>query len=143
MVASSSLGDLPTVERPLQIEIPNKDPRNWERVIKAMVDVMHGNRGTARAVGADAQYRIAGKTGTAQVRGLGQDEDYDADEIEERFRDHALFVGFAPAEVPEVAIAVIVENGGGGSSTAAPLAKEVLDAYMLDPQSGQLRVSAR
>lgn len=143
MVASSSLGDLPTVERPLQIEIPNKDPRNWERVIGAMVDVMHGERGTARAVGATSKYRIAGKTGTAQVRGLGEDEDYDADEIEERFRDHALFVGFAPAEAPEVAIAVIVENGGGGSSTAAPLAKEVLDAYMLDPQSGQLRVSAR
>lgn len=143
MVAASSKGELRNVDRPLEVRIPTSEPGHWDRVIEAMEDVMHGARGTARAVGADARYRIAGKTGTAQVRALGEDEEYNADEIEERFRDHALFVGFAPAEAPEVAIAVIVENGGGGSSTAAPVAREVLDAYMLDPVSGQLRISQR
>lgn len=143
MVASSSGGDLNTVDRPAEYQIEVRRQEYWDRILGAMEDVMHGARGTARAVGAQAQYRIAGKTGTAQVRGLGQDEEYDAENIEERFRDHALFVGFAPAKNPEVAIAVIVENGGGGSSTAAPIAKEVLDAYMLDPQTGQLRVALR
>ena len=91
-----------------------------------MEDVMHGALGTARRVGAEARYRIAGKTGTAQVRSLGEEEEYDEETIEERFRDHALFVGFAPVDQPEVVISVVVENGGGGSSTAAPIAKQVL-----------------
>ncbi|MGD2005741.1 MAG: penicillin-binding transpeptidase domain-containing protein, partial [Pseudomonadales bacterium] len=73
-------------------------------------------------------------------RSLGEEE-YDEEAIEERFRDHALFVGFAPVDQPEVVISVVVENGGGGSSTAAPIAKQVLDAVMLDPMTGNVRVA--
>ena len=140
MVKSGS-GPIEQVDRPQEFEIPVRNPANWKRTIEAMEDVMHGARGTARRVGAEARYRIAGKTGTAQVRSLGEEEEYDEETIEERFRDHALFVGFAPVDQPEVVISVVVENGGGGSSTAAPIAKQVLDAVMLDPMTGNVRVA--
>ena len=140
MVKSGS-GPFEQVDRPQEFEIPVRNPANWKRTIEAMEDVMHGARGTARRVGAEARYRIAGKTGTAQVRSLGEEEEYDEETIEERFRDHALFVGFAPVDQPEVVISVVVENGGGGSSTAAPIAKQVLDAVMLDPMTGNVRVA--
>ena len=140
MVKAGS-GSFEQVDRPREFEIPVRNPANWKRTIKAMEDVMHGARGTARRVGAEARYRIAGKTGTAQVRSLGEEEEYDEETIEERFRDHALFVGFAPVDQPEVVISVVVENGGGGSSTAAPIAKQVLDAVMLDPMTGNVRVA--
>jgi len=140
MVKSGS-GPFEQVDRPQEFEIPVRNPANWKRTIEAMEDVMHGALGTARRVGAEARYRIAGKTGTAQVRSLGEEEEYDEENIEERFRDHALFVGFAPVDQPEVVISVVVENGGGGSSTAAPIAKQVLDAVMLDPMTGNVRVA--
>ena len=140
MVKSGS-GPFEQVDRPQEFEIPVRNPANWKRTVKAMEDVMHGDLGTARRVGAEARYRIAGKTGTAQVRSLGEEEEYDEETIEERFRDHALFVGFAPVDQPEVVISVVVENGGGGSSTAAPIAKQVLDAVMLDPMTGNVRVA--
>ncbi|MBR9871915.1 MAG: penicillin-binding protein 2 [Gammaproteobacteria bacterium] len=107
-----------------------KDPENWEYVVDTMEEVMHGAKGTARRAGANANYRMAGKTGTAQVFSLGQDEEYDAEEIRERLRDHALFVGFAPADDPKIAVAIIVENGGGGSSVAAPVARGLFDAWL-------------
>ncbi|RVU31388.1 penicillin-binding protein 2 [Neptunomonas marina] len=106
-------------------------PEFWDLTVDNMVEVVHGERGTARKIGLDAPYTIAGKTGTAQVVGIKQDERYDADKLEKRFHDHALFIAFAPAEDPKIALAVIVENGGGGSSTAAPLARKVMDAYLL------------
>ena len=105
------------------------DPENWDVIIQSMEEVLHGEKGTARAAGAGAEYYIAGKTGTAQVINIGQDEEYDEDEIPEEFRDHALFIAFAPVEAPEIAMAVIVENGGSGSTTAAPIARELLDHY--------------
>jgi penicillin-binding protein 2 len=108
----------------------NKD-KHWNDIIKGMRDVMHSKRGTARRAGANSSYEIAGKTGTAQVVGIKQDAVYDADKLAEIHRDHALFVAFAPVEDPKIAIAVIVENGGGGSSTAAPIARKILDAYLL------------
>jgi penicillin-binding protein 2 len=74
---------------------------------------------------------MAGKTGTAQVLGIKQDEDYDVEKIAERFRDHGLYIGWAPAKNPVIAIAVIIENGGSGSSSAAPLARKMFDARML------------
>ena len=86
--------------------------------------------GTARRIGEDAPYQIAGKTGTAQVITIAQDAEYDEEELEERQKDHALFVAFAPAEAPRIAIAVIVENGGSGSGVAAPVARAVLDSYL-------------
>ncbi len=109
---------------------------DWERLHKAMEDVMHGRMGTARRSGADSAYRIAGKTGTAQVKGIKQDEEYDAEKIAERLRDHGLFVGWAPAKNPAIVIAVVVENGGGGSSAAAPLARQLFDTYLLDLDDG-------
>jgi penicillin-binding protein 2 len=102
----------------------------WDAVLEGMHDVMQGARGTARAVGMGAPYQMAGKSGTAQVISIAQDEEYDEDEIEERQRDHALFIAFAPLEQPRIAVAVIVENGSSGSSVAAPIAKAVMDQYL-------------
>lgn len=110
----------------------------WDVVIQAMQDVVHGERGTARRSGANAAYKFAGKTGTAQVAGIGQDEKYDKDNVPEHLRDHALFIAFAPVEAPKIALAIIIENGGGGSSTAAPIARQLLDNYLLD-ESGKLK----
>jgi penicillin-binding protein 2 len=95
-----------------------------------MVDVLRPG-GTAAWAGAGAQYRIAGKTGTAQVVGMKQGEKYDERRIHERLRDHALFVAYAPADQPTIAVAVLVENGGHGSTSAAPIARKVMDFYLL------------
>ncbi|MDH5470795.1 MAG: penicillin-binding transpeptidase domain-containing protein, partial [Gammaproteobacteria bacterium] len=72
--------------------------------------------------------------GTAQVYGLKEEEKYDASAIAEKLRDHALFIAFAPAEKPTIVVAVIVENGGSGGAVAAPIARKILDAYLLDPE---------
>jgi penicillin-binding protein 2 len=95
-----------------------------------MHDVMQGPRGTARAVGFGAPYEMAGKSGTAQVVSIAQDEEYDDAELEERQRDHALFISFAPLDEPRIAVALIVENGESGSGVAAPIAKAIMDAYL-------------
>jgi penicillin-binding protein 2 len=87
--------------------------------------------GTAAKAGANAGYTIAGKTGTAQVIGMKQGEKYDASRLKEEHRDHALFVAFAPADNPKLAMALLVENGGSGSGTAAPIAREVFDYFLL------------
>ena len=102
----------------------------WDTVLKAMHDVMQGPQGTARAVGFGAPYEMAGKSGTAQVVSIAQDEEYEEDEVEERLRDHALFISFAPFDDPRIVVAVIVENGSSGSSVAAPIAKAVMDEYL-------------
>jgi penicillin-binding protein 2 len=106
------------------------DPGHVDRVIHAMTQVVEGQRGTARRIRSDA-YRIAGKTGTAQVFTVGQQERYREEEVAERMRDHALFVAFAPVEEPRIAVAVIVENGGHGGAVAAPIARAVMDSYLL------------
>jgi penicillin-binding protein 2 len=107
---------------------------SWETIVDAMVAVTSGPRGTATRVGRGASYLIAGKTGTAQVYSVGQTEKYDAETVAERLRDHALFIAFAPADKPRIAIAVLVENGGFGGAAAAPIARAVFDAY-LDPKA--------
>ncbi|HLD09700.1 MAG TPA: penicillin-binding transpeptidase domain-containing protein, partial [Methylophilaceae bacterium] len=76
-------------------------------------------------------YTIAAKTGTAQVIGLKQNEKYNESKVNERHRDHALFIAYAPAEDPKIALAVIVENGGHGGSVAGPIARKVMDYYLL------------
>jgi penicillin-binding protein 2 len=106
------------------------DEKHWEYIHNAMRDVVHSPKGTARAIGRDTEYLIAGKTGTAQVVSINADEDYDKSKLDKSQWDHALFVGFAPFEDPTVALGVIVENGEHGSSSAAPIAKRVIDAYM-------------
>ena len=90
---------------------------------------MHSHRGTAKGISKGLEYRIAGKTGTAQVIGIAQDEEYDRDKIDKRNWDHALFVSFAPAHAPEIALAVVIENGEHGSSAAAPIARKVFDNW--------------
>ena len=105
---------------------------DWAEIHVAMQAVFHGKRGTARAAARGARYRMAGKSGTAQVVGIAQDAEYDAEKVAERHRDHALFIAFAPAENPTIAVAVVVENGGGGSKVAAPIARKVMDTYLLD-----------
>jgi penicillin-binding protein 2 len=106
--------------------------QNWEHVHNAMVNVVHGLRGTARIINKGIQYSVAGKTGTAQVFGIAQDEEYDEETVAERLRDHALFISYAPAEDPQIAVAVIVENGSHGGSVAAPIARRIMDAYLLE-----------
>jgi penicillin-binding protein 2 len=120
-----------TLASPVRLDdIELDDDTNWDAVIGAMNAVMQGSRGTARAVGNGAPYRMAGKSGTAQVFSVGQDEEYDEDEIEERLKDHALFIAFAPMDNPQIAVAVIVENGSSGSGVAAPIAKAIMDRYL-------------
>jgi penicillin-binding protein 2 len=99
-----------------------------------MVAVTTGPRGTAVSAARGATYTIAGKTGTAQVFSVGQQEKYNEQDVAERLRDHALFVAFAPAEKPRLVIAVLVENGGHGGSVAAPVARAVFDAYLAEQQ---------
>jgi penicillin-binding protein 2 len=112
-------------------------PEQWDRIYAGMVGaVTHGT--AALAVGRNAAYQIAGKTGTAQVFSVGQNEKYNEKTVAERLRDHSWFIAFAPADQPRIALAVIVENGGWGASAAAPIARKVLDAYLLGPD-GKLK----
>lgn len=106
------------------------NPENLALVKRGMVDVTLPG-GTAASVGANSPYAIAAKTGTAQVIGIKQNEKYNATTINERHRDHALFIAYAPAEDPTIALAVIVENGEHGGSTAGPIARKVMDYYLL------------
>ena len=105
-------------------------PSDMDVVRDAMVDVTRPG-GTAAEAGAGAPYAIAGKTGTAQVVGVKQGEKYNASQTAERNRDHAVFVAFAPADHPRIAVAVLVENGGHGGEAAAPIARQVMDYYLL------------
>jgi penicillin-binding protein 2 len=130
-------GQLQTLTEPkLAGQYVLRKEQNWRHVVKAMENVVHGLRGTAHYhIGRNAPYRIAGKTGTAQVFGIAQDEEYEEDKISKKLRDHALFVAFAPADDPKIAVAVIVENGGHGSSTASPIARKMMDAYLLQQEA--------
>lgn len=109
-----------------------RDPGFWQKSIDAMEAVVHHPRGTARRISIGADYRIAGKTGTSQVRALSQDELQAPknEDLPKHARDHALFIAFAPVEEPQIALAVLVEHGGSGSGAAAPVARKVLDAYL-------------
>jgi len=115
--------------QPLEpVQISNEG--NWDYIINAMMEVVHGLRGTARKIGRNASYKIAGKTGTAQVFGIKQDEEYVEEEVARKLRDHSLFVAFAPADKPQIALAIVVENAGSGSAVAAPIARQVMDQYL-------------
>jgi penicillin-binding protein 2 len=122
-------------ERP-PVELSNA--KYWDEVIGGMIEVVHGERGTARRVGAGTAYHFAGKTGTAQLFSIAQDEVAKNEETPKHLRDHALFIAFAPTENPQIAIAVVVENGGSGSGTAAPIARVLLDYYL----TGTIQVDA-
>ncbi|WP_447528510.1 penicillin-binding protein 2 [Vreelandella sp. TE19] len=110
----------------------------WDRVFSGMEKVLSGSEGTARRTGVGLEYRMGGKSGTAQVFSLGQDQRYNADELEERLRDHALFMAFAPIDEPQIAVSVIVENAGGGSTHAAHLARAMTDAWLLRDEAPEV-----
>jgi penicillin-binding protein 2 len=122
-------GSITPIE-PVMVDRIELLPENVAIVRKGMEDVTLPG-GTAVAVGAGAPYTVAAKTGTAQVVGIKQGEKYDASKLDERHRDHALFIAYAPADDPKIALAVIVENGGGGGATAGPIARKVIDYYLL------------
>jgi penicillin-binding protein 2 len=116
-------------------------PSNLEVVRQGMMDVMRPG-GTAAAAAAGAAYTMAGKTGTAQVVGIQQGARYDASRVARQNRDHALFMGFAPVENPKIVVAVLVENGGHGGSTAAPIARAVFDYYLTGKRPGNMKLEA-
>jgi len=111
------------------------DDKYWQIAKDGMYRVMFGNRGTARKIYAGSPYKAAGKSGTAQVYGLKTDEVYNANNIAEHLRDHALFIAFAPYDKPTIAISIVLENGGGGSLNGGAMAKRILDYYLLGDES--------
>ena len=119
------------VHEPIVDEIFETKPEYWDAIIGGMEEVMHGARGTARRVSERSEYRMAGKSGTAQVVAIAQNAKYNSALLKERHRDHALFVAFAPVEAPQIAVAVMLENAEGGSSQAAPVARAMMDAHLL------------
>ena len=128
-ITNTKTGAISTVKSIVTEKIP-LDEKNLEIVKLGMIDVTLPG-GTAASVGANAGYSIAAKTGTAQVIGMKKNEKYNANAIDERHRDHALFIAYAPADDPKIALAVIVENGGHGGSAAGPIARKVMDYYLL------------
>lgn len=108
------------------------NPENWDLVLSSMLGVIEESHGTARNAFKNTLYRSAGKSGTAQVVSIAQDAKYDAESLKEEHRDNAMYIGFAPYEKPEISVAVALENAGGGSSQAAPIARGVMDYYFKD-----------
>ncbi len=130
-LADRIIGSDYTTEGPLKPEIHIElKKKNIEDIVSAMVNVVHGARGTAKKLNVDIDYLIAGKTGTAQVFTVKQEEEYNEKEIDIKLRDHALFMTFAPANDPQIAVAVIVENGGHGGSVAAPIAGKIMKQFL-------------
>ncbi|WP_353571667.1 penicillin-binding protein 2 [Candidatus Albibeggiatoa sp. nov. BB20] len=126
----ATTGEIHIIQGERQADVTLKKQEYWDMVVKSMEAVLYGRLGTARKVGRGSNYRFAGKTGTAQVFTIKQDERYNAKKLDKRLHDHALFVSFAPVDDPQIAVAVIIENGGSGSKTAAPIAKKVMDFYL-------------
>ena len=131
----------PTIDTEKYVE-PNSlvdvNPAYWALAKEGMHRVMFGARGTARKVYAGAKYQAAGKSGTAQVYGLKENETYNAHKIPEHLRDHALFIAYAPYDKPKIALAIVLENGGGGSSNGGAVARKILDYYLEGDNSTEL-----
>lgn len=132
---SPNLAEVETTQPELVGEVNDLDLGHWQYVVQGMHHVTSSWRGTAHRPMLGVGYEVAGKTGTAQVFSIAQDEEYDEDAIAKKLRDHALFIAFAPIEDPKIAVAVVVDNGGHGSSVAAPIARQVMDEYLLRPQT--------
>jgi penicillin-binding protein 2 len=116
--------------KPAKLSSMVASPEHWDAIYDGMREVVHGERGTAKTLSKGIKYTMAGKTGTAQVIGIAQNAVYNEDEVSERNRHHGLFIAFAPMEAPTIAVAIIVENGGG-SSAASPIARKVIDTWLL------------
>ncbi|ALS97930.1 penicillin-binding protein 2 [Lacimicrobium alkaliphilum] len=111
-------------------------PENWDVVLDAMHGTVNSEHGTARNAFKDTDYISAGKTGTAQVIGIAMDEEYDEETIADHHKDNAMYIGYAPYDAPEIVVTVAMENAGGGSSQAAPIARKVMDYYFANKESG-------
>ena len=125
---------LPEPPAPIALD----DPRHWQLMEEALLGVVHGPRGTARPLAEGIDYQIIGKTGTAQVFTISNFEEHEADDVAERMRDHAWFIGYAPRHNPRIAVAVLVENGTSGGRVAAPIARMMFDEYLRLPPMAQL-----
>ena len=125
-LVASIAGEAVIPEPLLSVAAP---PEYWDEVIAGMVDTVSAPRGTAAGMRPGLAYTVAGKTGTAQVVGIAQDATYDEETLSEYQRNHGWFIAFAPVEAPQIAIAVLTENSGGGSS-AYPVARSMLDYWM-------------
>ena len=129
-----------TQEEKIQILVPPEQyppiteisDRYWDIAQQGMYRVNHGKRGTARRAFQNLKYKSAGKSGSAQVFGLAEDEEYNAEELAEHLHDHALFTSFAPIEEPQAIVTIVLENAGGGSSQGGPVARKILDKIILD-----------
>ncbi len=121
--------DTVKTREPSRAMIKLRRDNHWDIMFNAMKKVVHGTWGTARATGWGMKFKMAGKTGTAQVFGIAQDEEYDEETVAKKLRDHGLFVGFGPVEDPVLAVAVVAENGEHGSKMA-PIAKKLIQRYM-------------
>ena len=124
-----------TTPNKIKNRIQLKNNSSWEEILQSMKSVVHDSTGTAWRSGLNAEYDFAGKTGTAQIIGIDQESEYKEEEIPDDLKDHALFIALAPVEQPEIALAIVVENGGGGSKTAAPIARKMLDSYFFRKDS--------
>ena len=107
--------------------IVNVKNSHWVTVLNGMRLANHGKKGTAKAVFENSPYVTGGKSGTAQVFSLKEDQEYKADDLSEHLRDHALYTGFAPFKDPKVVVSVVIENAGGGSSNGAPIAQKIFN----------------
>lgn len=129
VTGTSKNGELTPTPVKFREPIELNDPRHWDTILDAMYRTVTETDGTAHTAFADAVYTSAGKTGTAQLFSLAEDEEYEVEKVAERKRDNAMYVGFAPYEDPTIVIVVAVENAGGGSANAAPIAREMMDLY--------------
>jgi penicillin-binding protein 2 len=124
--ASGRITEVPPEALP---HVKGGTPEQWQVIMEGMRGTL--THGTAARIGLDAPYKIAGKTGTAQAFSVAQNARYVEKDVAERLRDHSWFIAFAPADDPQIAVAVLVENGGFGASAAAPIARKIMDAYLL------------
>ncbi|PCS21401.1 penicillin-binding protein 2 [Candidatus Enterovibrio escicola] len=122
---------------PSYTPIENVRDKYWMTALEGMKRVNHGKRGTSRRAFTTSSYLTGGKSGTAQVFSLGENEEYNADEISEHLRDHALYTGFAPYENPQIIVSIVLENAGGGSSQGAPIARLIFDHLLIDKNSNE------
>ena len=116
------------------VAIAAKSDTYWQVAKDGMWRVINGHEGTGRRAFANTPYKAAGKSGTAQVVGLKENQVYNAATTKVEHRDNALFVAFAPFEAPKAVVALVLENAGGGSAMGAPVARHMLDAYLLPPE---------
>lgn len=122
-------GEIKDLPAEMNTPIIIKNEANWDLVLDSLYGTVNREHGTAHKAFMGAPYISGGKTGTAQLFTVGQDEVYDEDKISEYLRDNAMYIGYAPYDRPEMSIAITIENAGGGGSNAAPLAREIMDFY--------------